>query len=218
MNSKVVKSKDSTRLSNLTFILRLSLLQLILRLLYLSSMIKTGDLLLAEPFLGDENFDRSVVLIGNHNDEGSFGFVLNKQSDLIISDVIEELPEFEIPLFIGGPVEQDTLHFIYRYALPLEGSVELTDNLFWGGDFDQLKKLILEGVAKPENIRFFVGYSGWSEGQLDQELEKNAWITCKSELNDIFELNHAEMWREVLKKMGGRYKLIANYPSDPRLN
>lgn len=181
-------------------------------------MIKSGDLLLAEPFLGDENFERSVVLIGNHNEEGSFGFVLNKQSDLILADVIEELPEFSVPLFIGGPVEQDTLHFIYRNALPLEGSVQLQENLYWGGDFDQLKDLLQEGIAKSENLRFFVGYSGWSEGQLEQELEKKAWITWRPEVNDIFDLNHTEMWREVLKKMGGKYKLIANYPSDPRLN
>jgi putative transcriptional regulator len=181
-------------------------------------MVKSGDILLAEPFLNDETFDRSVVLIGNHTEEGSFGFVLNKQSDLILSDVIEELSDFEVPLYIGGPVEQDTLHFIYRHALPLEGTVQLTENLFWGGDFDQLKELLRQKIAEPENIRFFVGYSGWSEGQLAEELTKKTWITYKPEINDIFDIPCPDMWRDLLKKMGGKYKILANYPSDPRLN
>lgn len=193
-------------------------LELKTNLLYLPPMVKSGDILLAEPFLNDETFDRSVVLVGNHTEEGSFGFVLNKQSDLILSDVIDDLSDFEVPIYIGGPVEQDTLHFIYRNELPLEGTVRLAENLFWGGDFEQLKDLLRQKVAEPNNIRFFVGYSGWSEGQLVEELSKKTWITYRPEINDIFDIPCQEMWRDLLKKMGGKYKILANYPSDPRLN
>ncbi|MCU0430653.1 MAG: YqgE/AlgH family protein [Cytophagaceae bacterium] len=181
-------------------------------------MIKSGDILIAEPYLEDETFDRSVVLIGNHTHEGTFGFVLNKPSDLIISDVIEDLSSFSLPIYIGGPVEQDTLHFIYRNPLPLEGTVQLTQNLFWGGDFEKLKEMLNNQEVSPDDVRFFVGYSGWAEGQLDDELTKKSWITWTPSVDDIFDLPFREMWRNILKKMGGRYKILANYPSDPRLN
>ncbi len=181
-------------------------------------MLKAGDLLISEPYLGDEHFERSVVLLGSHNEEGSLGFMLNKKSNLLLSDVVEELGNFDAPLYIGGPVEQNTLHFIFRNKLPLEGTVYLTDDLFWGGDFEQLKIMLREGEISQHDIRFFVGYSGWHEGQLENELEEKVWIVHQLESGILFSLDTNDMWRGILKEMGGQYKILSNYPIDPRLN
>ena len=181
-------------------------------------MLKVGDILIAEPFLGDDHFERSVILLGNYASEGAFGFVINKKSNLLLSDVSEEMKNFEVPLFIGGPVEQDTLHFIYRNVPPLEGATLLKDNLYWGGDFEQLKIMLRNNLITVNDIRFFLGYSGWSAGQLDEEMNKKSWISGTVSVEDIFDTDINELWRLVLKNMGGKYKVLANYPIDPRLN
>lgn len=181
-------------------------------------MLNTGDLLISEPYLGDDNFERSVVLLGSHNEDGSLGFVMNKKSSMLLSDVIEELGNFDAPLYIGGPVEQDTLHFVYRNELPLAGTIPLMQNLFWGGDFEQLKLMLRNGLVNQDNIRFFLGYSGWNEGQLEKELDEKVWIVHRLPDNELFELDTEDMWRGILKNMGGQYKILSNYPIDPRLN
>lgn len=181
-------------------------------------MLNAGDLLISEPYLGDKNFERSVVLLGSHNNDGSLGFVMNKKSQMFLSDVVDELGSFDAPLYIGGPVEQDTLHFIYRNELPLDGTIPLINNLYWGGDFEHLKMILRNGMVNEKDIRFFLGYSGWHEGQLQNELNEKVWITHRLSAEELFELDTEEMWRGILKNMGGQYKILSNYPIDPRLN
>jgi putative transcriptional regulator len=182
-------------------------------------MLKTGDILISEPYLGDQNFERSVILLGSHNEEGSLGFVLNHKSNLLLSDVVNDaLTDVEIPLYIGGPVEQDTLHFIYRNELSLKGTIPVIENLFWGGNFDEMKSMLQNKQVKPEDIRFFLGYSGWSKGQLEGEMTQKAWIAHALTTEAIFALDTENMWRSILKNMGGEYKALSNYPIDPRLN
>jgi putative transcriptional regulator len=178
----------------------------------------SGRLLIAEPFLGDPNFERSVVLMCEHNEEGSFGLVLNQTTDLTLKDVWPETPYADFPLYIGGPVQQNTLHFIHRLGSEIEQSIEISKGLFWSGDYDQLTSQINLGKIDEKDIRFFAGYSGWSAGQLLKEMQENAWIVSMVESNFIFDTLAKDFWREVLKKMGGEYKSIANYPIDPRLN
>lgn len=178
-----------------------------------------GDLLISEPFLPDPNFQRTVVLICEHGQDGSFGFVLNKPSLLKGSDVLEEAAYFDYPLYLGGPVQQDTLHFIHRQVPGLEGGAAIADGLQWGGNFEQLLYLMEAGKLHPEDLKFFLGYSGWSEGQLEEEMEQNTWIIYKAATAaDIFDTQPDVLWRECLKKMGGKYKILSNYPTDPRLN
>lgn len=178
-----------------------------------------GDLLISEPFLPDPNFQRTVVLICEHSAEGSFGFVLNKQSLLKGSDVLENAPFLDLMLYLGGPVQQDTLHFIHRNVAGLEGGVEIGRELQWGGDFEQLLRLMEEGKLDLHDFKFFMGYSGWSEGQLEEEIEQKSWIIYKSATDqDIFDTQPDVLWRECLKKMGGKFKILSNYPTDPRLN
>jgi len=179
---------------------------------------KKGSFLVSEPFLPDPNFERTVVLLCEHNEEGSFGFVLNKISTVMLEDIIEDINEFEYPVYVGGPVQQDTLHFLHK-ADYLEGGVEIGDGLYWGGNFEQLLILIESKAINPDDFRFFVGYSGWGPGQLDDELEADSWIVAHDATKQlVFENDNDSLWKTVLEKLGGRFSLYSKYPTDPRLN
>lgn len=180
---------------------------------------KKGDLLISEPFLPDPNFERTVVLLCEHNEEGSFGFVLNKPSLLKYSDVMEEATDFNASLYIGGPVQQDTLHFLHRAGNLIEGSIEIGNGIYWGGNYDQLQVLIDTRQLKQEDFKFFIGYSGWGAGQLEMELNEKTWIVSNMVTpRHVFDMDPEKLWKIVLNNMGGKYKMISNYPIDPRLN
>lgn len=180
---------------------------------------KAGDLLLSEPFLQDENFVRSVVLLCEHNEEGSFGLVINKVSILKLGELVQDLEFLDNEVFVGGPVEQNTLHYIYSGEKELDRSIQIGKDLWWGGDYEQLVDKLKTGLIDPENVRFFIGYSGWGLDQLEEELNDKTWIVCKDEVDSqIFDYTPDELWRKLLKNMGGEFKVIANYPLDPRLN
>lgn len=184
-----------------------------------SKVPQAGNLLISEPFLQDENFLRSVVLLCEHNPEGSFGLVLNKPSILHLSELVEELSFLECEVFVGGPVEQNTLHFIYFGERVLEGSLPIGEGLWWGGDFDSLVEQLKSGALDSNLVRFFIGYSGWGSGQLSDELGENTWIICEQKIDpEVLQNTPDELWRVLLKMMGGEFKVIANYPLDPRLN
>lgn len=176
-----------------------------------------GKILIAEPFLGDSNFERSVVIICEHSEQGTFGLILNSISKNSIADVLEDV-YVDYPLYIGGPVEQNTLHFIHRLGNLVADSVDLGNGIFWSGDFESVKSLINIGTIKSEDIRFFLGYSGWGSGQLNSELSQNTWILSNTDAEVVFENNPKSFWRLVLKRMGGDFKILSNYPIDPRLN
>lgn len=176
-----------------------------------------GCLLISEPHLPDGNFERSVIYLCEHNEKGSFGLVLNKPSNFKLTELVPGV-EIEYQVGIGGPVENNTLHFIYRNNPTIDNSIEVADNITWGGDYEQLLQWIK--ADQPENdILFFIGYSGWSEGQLQEEVDKNSWIVFpKASEQLVFNTRTNNLWKVVLKQMGGRYSVYANYPSDPRLN
>lgn len=177
-----------------------------------------GSLLISEPFLPDPNFERTVVLLCEHNDDGSFGFVLNKPSQVTVSEIMDDLESVHAPVYIGGPVEQNTLHFVHRTP-NLEGGTEIADGIIWGGNFEQLIILSQEGRINDDDFRFFAGYSGWSEGQLQKELEADSWIvTPPASAELIFQSDVNTLWKTVLKQLGGRFHVYSNYPTDPRLN
>lgn len=180
-----------------------------------------GYLLIAEPFLGDTNFERTVILLCEHDKNGSLGFILNQKTTFELKDVIEDVEEnndINQPLFIGGPVQQNTLHFIHRLGTQIEDSVEISEGLYWGGNYEQITRLLTLGKIQAKDIRFFLGYSGWSQGQLENELTQNSWIMSEAETTFIFDTTPDQFWRSILKKMGGKHKALANYPIDPRLN
>lgn len=177
-----------------------------------------GCLLVSEPHLPDANFDRSVILLCKHDDSGSFGFVLNRKSNTTIGELIEEAKGLKVPVYIGGPVEQNTLHFIHLDEnLPESDNVD--GNLFWGGDFELLLSWMKDDVTDKGNVRFFLGYSGWGVGQLEEEIKSNSWIVIKPDKMDfLFEENDVDMWKNILEELGGRFSMYSKYPLDPRLN
>ncbi len=180
---------------------------------------KKGKLLIAEPALtGDVSFNRSVVLLAEHNDEGSVGFILNKPLEYYINDLVTEI-FVPFRVYNGGPVEQDNLYFIHKVPHLITNSIEISDGIFWGGDFEKTVELINRKEISDEDIRFFLGYSGWASLQLDEELSSNSWIVTKNEYqSEIIQKSTTAIWREKMLQLGGDYLLWSNAPENPSLN
>lgn len=179
----------------------------------------SGTLLIAEPFLKDPSFMRSVVLICRHNeDEGTFGFTLNKLLENTLDEIITDMDGFELPVYVGGPVHMDTLHYIHQYPHLLQDAQKITENIWWGGDFDLLKTLIKNNEVDLSKIKFFLGYSGWGAGQLQEEMETKSWLTTIATGKIVFESAKDEIWNASLIQLGGKYKMMINFPTDPQLN
>ncbi len=178
-----------------------------------------GQLLLSEPFMFDDNFRRTVVLICSHDEEnGTVGLVLNKLTGLQLNDVLDDFPTLKAPVFLGGPVGADTVQFIHSIGDEIEGSIQLSEHLYWGGNFEQLRSLIASGRATADNVHFYLGYSGWSPGQLLQEMQESTWIVANATSNYIFRSDMNGLWKEVMKNMGAIYAVMADYPENPILN
>lgn len=180
---------------------------------------KKGDLLISEPFLPDSNFKRTVILICEHNEYRTFGFVLNKITHYVFGEFMDINANFDEKIFLGGPVQQNTLHFIHRVPELFESKKEIIDGIYWGGEFDNLLSLINTKQINSNDIRFFLGYSSWSEGQLEEELKAKSWIVYKKiTRKKVFDVSPESLWKQVLSEMGGKFKIFANYPVDPSLN
>lgn len=177
-----------------------------------------GVLLIADPFLKDPNFLRTVVFLCEHKEEGSFGFVLNRQYENTLDELIPELDGHQLPVYYGGPVENNTIHFLHQYPLEIPGGKEVLRGVYWGGDFEAVVNMIKNDEVNPSKIRFYIGYSGWSTGQLDLEMTEKTWLTVKATRKLVFHHKHDEIWKASLQLLGGEYKMMANFPIDPQLN
>ncbi|HAN17892.1 MAG: transcriptional regulator [Bacteroidetes bacterium GWC2_33_15] len=176
-----------------------------------------GRILISEPLLSDTYFKRSVVLITEHSENGSVGFVLNKPIDLMINEVLGDFPKFDARVYVGGPVAKDTIHFLHTLGELIPGSVQVLDNIYWGGDFDQLKQVVAKGKVKPLQVRFFLGYSGWKPMQLEEEIEENAWLVTEVDSSKIMTANK-DIWENTLLEIGKKFKIWANFPENPAMN
>ena len=177
-----------------------------------------GSLLISEPFLLDSYFKRAVVLLSEHDEKGTLGFILNKPTDVMLNDAVEDFPDFNVPLYFGGPVDTDTLFYVHTLGSKLEGAKEILPGLWWGGDYDQLKFLVDTKQIEKENIRFYAGYAGWEPKQLDTELKDKSWVVSDLANDFTFFDNPKTLWSQVLRSMGNEYAIIANFPEDPNLN
>jgi len=177
-----------------------------------------GSLLISEPFLLDSYFKRAVVLLSEHDDKGTLGFILNKPTDVMLNDAVEDFPDFNVTLYFGGPVDTDTLFYVHTLGLKLEGAKEILPGLWWGGDYEQLKFLVDTKQIEKENIRFYAGYAGWEPKQLDTELKDKSWVVSDLASDFTFFDNPKTLWSQVLRSMGNEYAIIANFPEDPNLN
>jgi len=177
------------------------------------------SLLVSEPFMLDPNFTRSVVLLGEYNELGAMGWVLNQPSELILSDVMEDFPASDLRLFIGGPVGQDSVQFVHKCYDKLNSGIDLGDNIYWGGNFEVLKALIASNSIHEDEIKFFLGYSGWTAGQLGQELQENTWMVSNTYNSDLVFVNDEEnLWKEAVVNLGPKYAHIAQFPKNPMWN
>ncbi|MEO6696250.1 MAG: YqgE/AlgH family protein [Ignavibacteria bacterium] len=176
-----------------------------------------GRLLISAPFLNDI-FKRSVIILAEHNEEGSVGFILNKLTDYKLHEIIEDFPHFDAPVYIGGPVQQNSLNFIHKAKGILEGGFEIADGLYWGGNFEELKILIESDSINAEDFKFFLGYAGWNPDQLNEEIKTISWYLHDPTPENIFSNQPKHLWRDVLKSMGKDYSLIASFPEDPSVN
>jgi len=177
-----------------------------------------GILLISDPFLRDPNFMRTVVFLCEHQDQGSFGFVLNRKYENTIDELIPELDGHKIPVYYGGPVQMDTIHFLHQYPDDIPGGLEVINGVYWGGDFEKVVEMIKNKQLEQNKIRFYIGYSGWSSGQLDDELKEKSWLTVKATRKLVFHGKFEEIWKESLKHLGGDYEMMINFPIDPQLN
>ncbi|HET9055796.1 MAG TPA: YqgE/AlgH family protein [Chitinophagaceae bacterium] len=179
---------------------------------------KAGILLIAEPFLKDPNFVRTVIFLCEHQEEGSFGFVLNKNYDFTLNELLPDMENIQLPVYYGGPVQPDTLHFLHQLPELIPGGLEVANGIYWGGDYELTMSLLKKGEINTQKIRFFIGYSGWGNGQLDDEMKEKTWLTVAANPNLVFHRNLSDIWKDSLKELGGEYEQLINYPVDPQLN
>ncbi len=177
-----------------------------------------GKLLISEPFLGDYYFKRAVVLLVDHSKEGSFGIILNKPLSVELSEVVKDFPNFDAQVFLGGPVEEDNLFFIHTLGDQIEGSIEILEGLYWGGNLEIVKEMMLLKKITSAQIRFYIGYSGWSPNQLDEELKRNSWVVSRTKSTYLLDVNPSDLWKSSLEKLGGDYSYWPKFPDDPMDN
>jgi len=181
--------------------------------------INQGTLLVAEPYIiGDINFHRSVILLANHKEKASLGFILNKPFDFILKDILPEINS-SIEVHYGGPVEPDNLYFIHNSPELITGSIKINEELYWGGNFEKVIELLNDESIGENNIRFFLGYSGWGENQLQNEIELNSWIIQENCIgNKVININSESFWRKQIRSLGGPYLIWGNAPENPSHN
>lgn len=177
-----------------------------------------GRILISEPFMYDFYFGRSVVLLAQHGEEGSFGIIVNKPLKLRFNDVVKDFPDYEGQIYLGGPVKSDSLFFIHTLGEDIDDSLEILKGLYWGGDLENVKELLSMKRLTDQNIRFFLGYSGWSPRQLEAELKRNSWAVSSTNAHLIMNTVPEKLWKMSLFQLGKEYSRWATYPSDPGLN
>lgn len=176
-----------------------------------------GKLLIAEPFLKDSNFSRTVIMLCEHDEKGTVGFILNHLTEMTLSDILPELYPANAAIYEGGPVQTDTLHMLHSVPEVLGGN-EIAPGVYWGGSYEVLQEIIRDNSYDPAYIRLFVGYSGWSAGQLDKELEEGSWFVAELPENILFKTKAENIWKDAIGHLGDGYKFVANMPINPQLN
>jgi putative transcriptional regulator len=177
-----------------------------------------GKILISEPFLPDTFFNRSIVYLTDHTPQGSVGFILNKKLDLQVGSAIEGFEGWNENLSMGGPVAPDTLHYLHNLGELIPNSVLVEGNIYWGGDIDTIRELIKTRKINQSQIRFFLGYSGWSAGQLERELKENSWVIAKVNSNIVLNNKNDDIWKRVLRSFKNKYRMWADFPDSPEMN
>ncbi|MCK9638606.1 MAG: YqgE/AlgH family protein [Prolixibacteraceae bacterium] len=178
---------------------------------------RQGRVLIAEPFLPGDYFSRSTVLLVQCSEEGDVGFILNKPTDLLVKDLFKGFPDFDANAFLGGPVSNDKLFFLHTLGDKIPDSLQVSGDLFWSGNFDHLTSLISAGLVEEEEVRFFLGYAGWSAGQLAAEIADHSWVVIEPTIETILSSDE-NFWNDSVQSIGGNALLWQNFPENPELN
>ena len=182
-----------------------------------SITVEAGDLLVAVPELNDINFRRSVVLLCIHDQEGTLGLVINRPVDFDLGSVLEDVTNRE-HLHYGGPVRTDCLSYLHRHGDRVRKSLHVADDVYFSGAYEDVQSLIKANESSQDDLRFFAGFAGWSEGQLESEIKEGGWFVTRGNGELIFSNDPERLWGTVLRRMGGEYALLANFPEHPSVN
>ena len=176
-----------------------------------------GKLLISEPLLQDDNFHKSVIFLCHHSPKESLGFILNKQASQLLNFYLNDAMSLDFPVFIGGPVDQEMLHFIHSVP-EIAGGEKITEDIYWSGDLEQIVEGIKIGKVTTDNCKFFIGYSGWGIRQLEAEIEMNAWLVAHSNTALVFNTPEKMVWNDAVKSLGKQYSPLLFMPENPELN
>lgn len=176
-----------------------------------------GSILVSEPFLHDYYFGRSVVLLVEHDEAGSMGLVLNKPLPFRLNDILDGLDAPQpVPVFRGGPLGSDHLCYLHGLA-GVGGAQEVARGLFLNGDLEAVCDYVRQGNPVRGRIRFFLGYSGWEAGQLDEEIRQNTWMVSRAGA-DVLSDDTQGLWGNEMGKLGDKYRLWTRFPMIPAFN
>jgi putative transcriptional regulator len=179
--------------------------------------LKIGNLLISEPFNPEPNFKRSVVLISQHNHQGSIGFILNKPTHLRVDEALDSFPEFDVPVFWGGKMQLDSIYYVHTIEA-LEGKKKIVNGIYWGGNYTQLKEMIANREVNEDHIRFIAGFSAWEPNELENQIAQNNWWLTDADLQSTFLEDPSELWGNVLQRIGHIYGIMNDFPEDPGVN
>lgn len=179
---------------------------------------KKGRLLISEPSLNDPAFFKSVVLLTHHTANETIGLVLNHPTKINLNEILNDIPLNNFPVYIGGPVGKNSIHFIHTLGEMIPGNKKIIDGLYWGGDFEKIIELMSKNKISKEEIRFFAGYSGWCSEQLNQEIENNDWIINKPDKGICMKYSTPNLWSDLIKTKNTKYAIWRNMPKDPSMN
>ncbi len=166
----------------------------------------------------DYYFKRSVLLISEHDKNGSLGLIINKKTDYFIDEITNDIKDFKAPVYLGGPVQTENLFFMHRKPEIITNSIEILPKVFWGGDFESIVEAIKSKLITIDDIRFYLGYAGWGINQLEIELSNLSWLVTPARYNDVFNRNSQQLWSDKVKLLGERYQHWLNFPINPQLN
>lgn len=178
----------------------------------------TGQILIAEPLLNEPNFARAVILLCEHSDEGTVGFVINHTTGFTLGDLVKDIHSSHMPVFKGGPVQMDTLHMLHRAPAIINNGVEVIKGVYWGGSYDELKEMAAHDDNEKTTLRLFQGYSGWGPGQLEREISEGTWLIADATEQLLFDTPTQDIWKRAIQLLGPQYGYLTNMPIDPKLN
>lgn len=180
--------------------------------------IENGSFLVAHPTLLEDTFFKSIILITHHSNEETIGLIINKPSKIMLHEIINDLPDSNFPVYVGGPVAKNSIHFIHQIGEEIPNSIKIMNDLYFGGDFEKVKKLIWQKKLDKNQIRFFAGYSGWEANQLENEIKEHSWFIKKKNKSMCMRYSDSELWSKIIRAMDEKYAIWSNLPKNPSLN